>query len=100
MSVDYRAGIAYGYFMTNEEFTKDSYSLNHSCTDWDEICYDYNSDIIFGINIATCDEGTSYRLYDIVPNERDMKNITCLFQEYFPNLKNKTPGLHLYLEIS
>ena len=109
MSVDYRAGIAYGYSITNEEFTKNSYSLNHSCADWDEICddyvirtdcYGYNSNVIFGINVATCEEGASYRLHDIVPNEHDIKNITCLFQEYFPDLKNKTPGLYLYLEIS
>ena len=108
MSVNYRAGIAYGYSMTDEEFTKNSYS-NYSSADWDEICDDYvirtdcyghNGDIIFGINVATCDEGASYHLHDIVPNECDMKNITCLFQEYFPDLKNKTPGLYLYLEIS
>lgn len=109
MSFDYKAGIAYGYAMTHEEFTKNSYQLNHSCMDWDEICDDYvirtdyyshDGDIIFGINVAICSEGMSSRLHDIIPDERDMTNITCLFKEYFPDLKDKTPGLHLYLEIS
>ena len=108
MSINYKAGIAYGYTITYEEFLKSSY-LNQSRADWGEVCDDYiiitdcygnNDNVIFGINIATCDEGASYRLHDIVPNKCDMINIVCLFKEYFPNLKNKTPGLHLYLEIS
>lgn len=110
MSYNFKAGIAFGFKMSNEEFNKNIYKTHHSTEDWESLIEEYiiftndisgEGDVIFGINMKTVsfENAVELRKEDLTPAYSLINVINSVFREYFPKLAVKPAKNILYLKI-